>query len=84
MQLRMEQLVNFGILVVIIGFMIIFMGIFLGAKDSTSKSKVAIGGFIGPIPFGFGNDKTMVWFVTTLTVVMILIWLFFYMSKIYH
>jgi len=80
----MEQLVNFGILVVIIGFMIIFMGIFLGAKDSTSKSKVAIGGFIGPIPFGFGNDKTMVWFVTTLTVVMILIWLFFYMSKIYH
>ncbi len=28
-----------------------------------SNAKVAVGGFIGFIPFGFGNDKSLVWFI---------------------
>ncbi len=78
---RMQHIIIFGILVIFVGFIIVLFGVLKGAHESTTKSKVAIGGFIGPIPFGFGNDKTMVWFVTTLTVVTILIWLFFIRIK---
>ncbi|MBI2652091.1 DUF131 domain-containing protein [Candidatus Woesearchaeota archaeon] len=73
----MEQLIILGILLIIIGFIIVFFGIFMGAKESDSKTKVAVGGFIGPIPFGFGNDKNLVWFVAILSAVLFLIWLLF-------
>ena len=76
MALRMEQLISIGILLIIVGFIIVFLGVLSGAKES-SKSKVAVGGFIGPIPFGFGNDKNFVWFVTILSLVVFLVWLFF-------
>ncbi|MBI2650289.1 DUF131 domain-containing protein [Candidatus Woesearchaeota archaeon] len=49
----------------------------MGAKQGASGAKVAVGGFIGPIPFGFGNDKNMVWFVAMLSLVLFLAWLFF-------
>lgn len=77
MPLKMEQLISLGILMIFIGFAIVFIGTFMGAKDANSKTKVAVGGFIGFIPFGFGNDKNMVWFVTILSVVVFLFWLFF-------
>ncbi len=76
MALRMEQLIGIGVLLMIIGFIIVFFGIFMGAKE-TGKAKVAVGGFIGPIPFGFGNDKNLIWFVTILSLVLFLVWLFF-------
>ena len=77
MPLKMQQLVNFGLLVMIIGIIIVFLGIFMGAKEGASKTKVAVGGFIGPIPLGFGNEKNWVWFVTILSLVLFLIWVFF-------
>ena len=77
MPLKMEQLIGIGILLMIIGFFIVFFGMFMGAKESDSKAKVAVGGFIGPIPFGFGNDKNLVLFVTIISVVLFLVWLFF-------
>ena len=49
----------------------------MGAKEGASNTKVAVGGFIGPIPFGFGNDKNLVWFVAILSAVLFLIWLLF-------
>jgi len=73
---RVEQLISLGILIIIIGFIIIFFGILKGTKESASSTKVAVGGFIGPIPFGFGNDKNLVWFVTILSLVLFLFWLF--------
>ena len=78
MPLKMEQLISLGVLLVFIGFIVIFIGTFMAAKEgTTSKSKVAVGGFIGPIPFGFGNDKNLVWFVTILSLVLFLVWVFF-------
>ena len=77
MALKMEQLIGIGILLIIIGFIIVFFGTLMGAKEGTSKTKVAVGGFIGFIPFGFGNDKQMVWFVAILSLVLFLVWLFF-------
>ena len=77
MPLKMEQLISLGILLIVIGFIIVFFGIFMSAKQGTSSTKVAVGGFIGPIPFGFGNDKNLVWFVTILSLVLFLVWVFF-------
>jgi len=79
MPFKMEQLIGIGILLIFIGFIIVFIGAFLSAtkQTSTDKAKVAVGGFIGPIPFGFGNDKNLVWFVTILSLVLFLFWLFF-------
>jgi len=77
MSFKMEQLISLGILLIIIGFIVVFFGLLIGSKESTSNTKVAVGGFIGPIPFGFGNDKNLVWFVTILSLVLFLLWLFF-------
>ena len=46
---------------------------FMSAKEGTSKTKVAVGGFIGPIPFGFGNDKQLVWFIAILSLAVFLV-----------
>ena len=77
MPFKMEQLISLGILLIFIGFVIVFIGSFMSSKDTNSKTKVAAGGFIGPIPFGFGNDKNMVWFVTIISLVLFLFWLLF-------
>lgn len=76
MTFKMEQLVGFGILLIILGFIVIVIGTLFGAKES-SKAKVAFGGFIGFIPFGFGNDKRLVWFVTVLSLAILLTWIYF-------
>ena len=70
------QLVNIGILVIFVGFILVFLGLLNSSKEN-SDTKVAVGGFIGFIPFGFGNDKNLVWFVTILSAVVFLVWLFF-------
>ena len=74
--MRFEQIIGLGILIMILGFMIIFFGI-INAKEGSSKAKVAFGGFIGPIPFGFGNDKNTVKFVAVLSAVLLIIWVLF-------
>ncbi len=75
--MKMEQLINLGIIVIFVGFIIVFIGMLQAAKEPSSKTKVAVGGFIGLIPFGFGNDKNMVWFVAILSFVLLVIWIIF-------
>ena len=77
MPIKMEQLISIGVIMILIGFVIVFLGTFMAAKETTSKTKVAVGGFIGPIPFGFGNDKNFVWFVAILSIILFLVWLIF-------
>ena len=77
MPIKMEQLISIGVIMILIGFVIVFLGTFMAAKETTSKTKVAVGGFIGPIPFGFGNDKNFVWFVTILSLVVFVLWIVF-------
>lgn len=45
-----------GIVMILLGFMLVFVGALTGKGDS----KVAVGGVIGFIPFGFGNDPQLV------------------------
>ncbi len=77
MPFKVEQLVGIGIVTIVIGFLLVFFGALFGAKEGASNIKVAVGGFIGFIPFGFGNDKKLVWFVTVISIVLFLLWLAF-------
>ena len=53
-----QNLISIGIIILFIGIAIIFIGSLSGADNTNSK--VAVGGIIGFIPFGFGNDKRLV------------------------
>jgi len=67
----MEQLVTIGIIVVFVGILIIIIGSILGAGEG--KAKFAFGGFIGPIPIGFANDKDMLYVVIAIAVIMLIV-----------
>lgn len=70
------NLIPIGVAVVIVGILTIFIGTLLAARggkaDTEAGAKVAVGGFIGPILFGFGNDKTLLYAVIALSVVALL------------
>ena len=56
-----QQLIFLGILVIFIGFIVVFIGALSGAQKG--ETKVAVGGFIGFIPFGYWSDPKLKWFV---------------------
>lgn len=58
------NLVTLGILLIFIGFVLLFTGS-MGKGDT----KVGVGGFIGPIPFGWANDPEMMKFVIAITII---------------
>ncbi len=59
-------MIAIGFFVVVVGFAIIMIGAVLGGGNGNAK--VAIGGFIGPIPFGFANDPRMLKVVIAISV----------------
>lgn len=67
----MEQLITIGVIVVFIGMILIIIGSILGAGDG--KAKIAVGGFIGPIPFGFANDKPLLYAVIAIAMIVFII-----------
>ncbi len=71
----MKELIPIGVFVIFIGMILIF----IGALSQTTKqdSKIAVGGFIGFIPFGFANDKRMLYFTIALTAIFMLIFFLF-------
>ncbi|MBW2975252.1 hypothetical protein KY366_06040 [Candidatus Woesearchaeota archaeon] len=73
----MKQLIPIGMMVISIGFMLIFIGALSSAKEGKTGSKVAVGGFIGFIPFGFANDKRMLYAVMAVSAACMLLWFCF-------
>lgn len=60
----MRSLITLGIALIFIGM----LAAVIGSLFSTDKNtKLAVGGFIGFIPFGFANDKNMQYFVLALS-----------------
>ncbi len=63
--MNQQTILGIGILVIFIGIIILIVGSILNFNKSENKSesktdsKIAVVGFLGPIPFGFGNDKEM-------------------------
>ncbi len=67
------KLVEIGLVLILIGFALVFVGSVIGG---TGKGiKVAVGGFLGPIPFGFGNDPQMAKLALGISIAMLLIFL---------
>lgn len=70
-----EQLLQLGVLVVIIGFAIIISSFFFAAANEKDKEKstfkFSVVGFLGFIPFGFGNDRRLLMFGIILTIVVV-------------
>jgi len=56
-----------GIGLLFLGMLLIIIASFAGAEKTDSK--IAVGGIIGFIPFGFGNDRKLVLFGMILTAV---------------
>lgn len=70
-----QQIIPIGLFFIIVGFFIIFFGsIFLGQK---SDAKYSFVGFVGPFPFGFGNDKKLLFYTLLVGVVLIVFFHFF-------
>jgi len=76
-------LLQVGILLILIGFALIFISSFLGARNSAENKengiKFSVFGLIGPIPFGVANDKKLFYF--TIVVAIIFILLFFVLNR---
>ena len=70
------DIVSIGFLIVIIGIILIVVGGLVNAQES--KGGVAVGGFIGPIPFGFATNPTL--FLVILAVTVVIAVLFFAVS----
>lgn len=83
----MQYLIPAGMLFVFVGMILIIIGSFFGASgsgrqkndsnDSSAGAKIAVGGFIGPIPFGFANDRRMMYFVIGLAFALIIFYILF-------
>ncbi len=66
----MTSLINHGFIVLLIGIALIIAGS-LTASEKT-ESNFFIGGFFGFIPFGFANNKQMLFFGIILTIILII------------
>ena len=54
-----SQLIQIGMFFVFVGIIIILSSIFFIPTEGKSNVKFSVFGLIGPIPFGFGNDKKL-------------------------
>ena len=71
-----EQILGLGIILIFIGFILVFVSALLGGQGGT---KFAVGGFIGPIPFGFANDPRMLKWILLFSVAVVAVFLFFWL-----
>ena len=67
----MENLVLIGFVVIVIGIILILIGSLSGKADV----KVGIGGFIGPLPFGWANDPKILPWIIALTAIIAIVFL---------
>lgn len=64
-----SHLLAISIILLFVAITLIIIG------SSGSKAKVAVGGFIGPLPFGFGNDPELVKWVIIVSVIVAIVFI---------
>ncbi len=70
------NLIPIGIAVIVVGFLLVFIGMLLhsfGGQQAKGDSKFSVAGFIGPFPFGFGNDRQLLTFTLFVAIALFLI-----------
>ncbi|MCX8147441.1 MAG: hypothetical protein N3D84_03165 [Candidatus Woesearchaeota archaeon] len=81
------NIMQIGTIIVFIGMIIIIIGSIMQTKEmrrldsnashpKKSDVRVAVGGFIGPLPFGFANDKIVLYVLIGLMAFTLLLWVF--------
>lgn len=78
----MEKLIPLGMIIIFIGFLLIIIGIISTIPKTKTQAKAhtkwAIGGFIGPIPFGAWSDKKMFYLLLILMFVLAILTFFLF------
>ncbi len=69
-----EKLIVIGIVLILAGILLLIIGSIIGLTKSNGKTDIAIGGFIGPVPFGFFTEKGMFWIWLAVLAVFIILW----------
>ena len=64
-----------GIVLILIGMLVVVIGSFMG-KPANTRAEWGIGGFIGPIPFGFASNKGMLYIVMGILILLVVMQLF--------
>lgn len=79
------NIITIGFIFVLMGFLIIFIGSLLAAMQAPtngkSNLKVSFFGLLGPIPFGFSNDKRLFVFTVIITLVVVILIIFMRSAK---
>ena len=75
------QLIQIGIIVIFVGFMIVLASFLLGPKEE-GKVKFSFFGILGFIPFGISNDKKLFLFTIALTLVFLILFIVFFYRKV--
>ena len=68
-----------GLALIIAGMLLVVVGFVLLAAGKKAETRFAVGGFIGPVPFGFASDKEMLYIAIALT---LFIAVFFFLSNL--
>ncbi len=68
----MVELIQIGIVLLIASLVLIFVGVLTSKSENT---KIGFVGFIGPFPFGFGNDPRLLWILTGIGFIIFILFL---------
>jgi uncharacterized membrane protein len=72
-----QNLIPLGFTIVLIGIVVIILGSVLSAKSENVK--FSFFGLIGPIPFGFANDRRL--FMVTLGLFVVILIVYFILRR---
>ena len=75
------SLMQIGMVIIIVGVIFVIAGAIKASRSSETETKVAVGGFIGPIPFGFANDRAVLYILIGLMVFTLIVWIIFNFFK---
>ena len=64
-----QEFIALGIFLIFVGFILVF----IGALGEAKETKFAVGGFVGPFPFGFASDPGMLRIILAISVGMFLL-----------
>ncbi len=84
----MKHLISTGLFLIVLGFLLVIAGSLLqesrakqGGTGKATGPKIAVGGFIGPVPFGWANDKRLFYPLVGLLAAMMIFWIVWQMMQ---
>jgi len=67
-----DKIITIGIGLILFGILLLIIGSLIDLTKPNTKTDIAVGGFIGPIPFGFFTEKRMFWVWLLILIVLII------------